>query len=342
MPIGVAAVIAITASGVLSAQAAPDLPARTAAQLLADVERADVAGLSGTIVDKTSLGLPAIPGASSTGLIGLLSGSHTARVWYAGPNKQRFALVDTLGETDVFHNGTDVWTYESAKHEATHAVLPPQAMSHDRERPQVAPTLTPEQAAQAALAAIDPTTVITTDSARRVAGRSAYELVLAPRDGSSRVSSVRIAIDGATKIPLGVQVYARGSASPAIDVSFTRIRFAVPDSDSFVFKPADNVTVKQGSLASFSANMHGSSQPTITRIGTGWTTVFKVTSPDVVKNLGRQGNALVTSLPHVSWTGGGARVFESKLFTALICDDNRLYIGAVDPNVLVSAAEHRK
>lgn len=341
MPIGVAAVIAITASGVLTAQAAPDLPPRTAAQLLADVERADVAGLSGTIVGKTSLGLPAIPGASSSGLIGLLSGSHTARVWFAGPNKQRFALVDTLGETDVFHNGTDLWTYDSSKHRATHALLPPQAMSGRGERPRVAPTLTPEQAAQAALAAIDPTTVVTTDSARRVAGRSAYELVLAPRDASSRVSSVRIAIDGATKIPLGVQVYARGSSSPAIDVSFTRIRFAVPDSDSFVFKPADNVTVKQEGLTSFVQGVHGS-QPTITRIGKGWTAIFKVTSPDLVKNLDGQAKALVGSLPRVSWPGGGGRIFESKLLTALVSDDNRLYVGAVDPNVLISAAEHHK
>ena len=43
----------------------------------------------------------------------MLSGSHTARVWYAGPTKQRFALLGTLGETDVFHDGTDLWQWDS-------------------------------------------------------------------------------------------------------------------------------------------------------------------------------------------------------------------------------------
>ena len=110
VPTGVAGIVALAASGVLTAEATPNLPARTAAQLLADVESAQIDGLSGTIVAKASLGLPALPSGSSTGVVGMLSGSHTARVWYAGRDKQRFALLDTLGETDIFHNGRDVWT----------------------------------------------------------------------------------------------------------------------------------------------------------------------------------------------------------------------------------------
>src|SRR5215475_8256324 len=184
VPTGVVGVVAIAASGVLSAQAISDLPPRTAAQLLVDVENAHVDGLSGTIVAKASLGIPALPsGAATSGnMLSLLSGSHTARVWYAGPDRQRFALLDTLSEADVFHNGRDIWTYDSATQEAT----------------PTAPTLTPEQAAEQALHAIDPTTIVSTDSARRVAGRDAYELVLAPRDRSSHIGSVRIAIDGKT------------------------------------------------------------------------------------------------------------------------------------------------
>ena len=55
---------------------------------------------------------------------GLLSGSHTARVWYAGQTKQRLALLDSVGETDVFRNGTDVWTWNSSSKTATHTTLP--------------------------------------------------------------------------------------------------------------------------------------------------------------------------------------------------------------------------
>jgi outer membrane lipoprotein-sorting protein len=335
VPTGVVGVVAIAASGVLSAQAVSDLPPRTAAQLLVDVENAHVDGLSGTIVAKASLGIPALPsGAGSGNLLSLISGSHTARVWYAGPDKQRFALLDTLSEADVFHNGRDIWTYDSHTHEATHMLLPVQ--SGTKEPPATAPTLTPEQAAQQALRAIDPTTIVSTDSARRVAGRAAYELVLAPRDASSRIGSVRIAIDGKTKIPLGVQLYARGERSPAVDVAYTRIRYGVPDMDNFTFTPAKSVKIKNTPFTPTTG--HGGFDATT--IGSGWTTVVRLP----VADLGAKGaeTAYLQSLPRVSWTGGSGRLFESKLLTVLVCDDGRLYAGPVDKNVLIADAAARK
>jgi outer membrane lipoprotein-sorting protein len=336
VPTGVVGVVAIAASGVLSAQAISDLPPRTAAQLLVDVENAHVDGLSGTIVAKASLGIPALPsGAATSGnMLSLLSGSHTARVWYAGPDRQRFALLDTLSEADVFHNGRDIWTYDSATHEATHMLLPEQ--SGTQEPPATAPTLTPEQAAEQALHAIDPTTIVSTDSARRVAGRDAYELVLAPRDRSSHIGSVRIAIDGKTKIPLGVQVYARGDNSPAIDVAYTRIRYDVPDMSNFTFTPAKSVKIKKAPFATSTAPHGGDA----TTIGSGWTTVVRMR----VADLGASGEetAYLQSLPRVSWAGGSGRLFESKLVTVLICDDGRLYAGPVDKNVLIADAAARK
>jgi outer membrane lipoprotein-sorting protein len=335
VPTGVVGVVAITASGVLSAQAISDLPPRNAAQLLVDVENAHVDGLSGTIVAKSSLGIPALPtGATSGNLLSLLSGSHTARVWYAGRDKQRFALLDTLSEADVFHNGRDIWTYDSSTHEATHMLLP--AQSGSQEPPVTAPTLTPEQAAEQALRAIDPTTIVSTDAARRVAGRAAYELVLAPRDASSHIGSVRIAIDGKTKIPLGVQVYAKGEGSPAIDVAYTRIRYDLPDMSNFTFNPAKSVKIKNAALPS--ATQHGGYDATT--IGAGWTTVVRMRLAD----LGARGAemAYLQSLPRVSWAGGAGRLFESKLVTVLVCDDGRLYAGPVDKDVLIADAIARK
>lgn len=334
VPTAVAGVVAVTATGVLSAQAIPDLPPRTAAQLLVDVENAHIDGLSGTIVAKASLGIPALPGGTSGNtLLSLLSGSHTARVWYAGPDKQRFALLDPVGEADVFHNGRDLWTYDSSTHQATHTVLP--APSGKPESPPGAPTLTPEQAAEQALRAIDPTTIVSTDTARRVAGRAAYELVLAPRDTSSRIGSVRIAIDGTAKIPLSVQVYARGDNTPSVDVSYTRIRYSVPDMGNFTFTPAKSVHIKQTRSTSMAQQHYGA-----TTIGTGWTTVVRAH----VDDLHASGATLtyLQSLPQVSWPGGSGRLFESKLVTVLVCDDGRLYAGPVDKKVLIADAAARK
>src|SRR4051794_7864294 len=92
------------AAGTVLASADPALPDRSAAQLLVDVQTARPAGLSGTVVETADLGLPALPGIGGAGgadLTKLITGSNTARVWYAGQDKVRLALLGTMGETDV-------------------------------------------------------------------------------------------------------------------------------------------------------------------------------------------------------------------------------------------------
>jgi outer membrane lipoprotein-sorting protein len=342
VPTCVVGLVALIASGVLSAQASPNLPPRTAAQLLADVRGAHVDGLSGTIVSKSAVGIRGLPPSVSAGdgLLGLLSGSHTARVWYAGPDKQRFAMLDTLSETDVFHNGRDLWTYDSARREATHTLVPVDSAGKSEPAPTTSPTLTPEQAAEQALKAVEPTTIVSTDASRRVARRDAYELVLAPRDPTSRVGSVRIAIDGTTKIPLGVQIYAKGGRSPAIDVSYTRISYAVPDMDNFTFRPPKSIKIKESPLVL--GGPHTTHAGDIAIIGKGWTTIVRVRSTDI----GTSGaeKQYLESLPKVSWNGGSGRLFDvnSGLVTALITDGGRLYAGPVDKSVLIAAAAQRK
>ena len=164
-------------------------------------------------------------------------------MWYAGPTKQRIAVMDSVNETDVFRDGDQVWQWSSATKTATHTQLP---AGSAKTRSAPAPTLTPDQVAQRALAALDPTTIVQTDNDKTVAGRAAYELVLVPRATGSRVGAVHIAIDGQYKVPLGVQVYPRGAdPSKAIDVSFTDINFAVPGDDNFRFTPPKGATVKE-------------------------------------------------------------------------------------------------
>ena len=91
------------------AGAAPSLPAKSAAQLLAAVAEADAVPLSGTVVETARLGLPALPDTgTSIQPMSLLAGSHTARVWYDGKQRSRIALVGNLAETDLVRNGRDV------------------------------------------------------------------------------------------------------------------------------------------------------------------------------------------------------------------------------------------
>src|SRR6202012_4681480 len=86
------AVVAVTAAVIAAlqipaAQASPDLPGRTPAQLLASLSAdAPVNGervppLTGTVVETASLGLPQLPQTgNANSLTSLLTGSHTMKV----------------------------------------------------------------------------------------------------------------------------------------------------------------------------------------------------------------------------------------------------------------------
>ncbi|MCL2779936.1 MAG: hypothetical protein FWD74_00285 [Actinomycetia bacterium] len=386
VPIGVIGVIALAASGAFSASAAPSLPARTAAQLLADIEQARLPGLSGTIVANADLGLPELPsvgvGATDDGsLTSLLTGSHTIRVWYGGLDQQRVALLAAVGETDVFRDGQDLWQWSSDAKTATHLRLPA-ATGAVKTAPALpgGAALTPQQLAEQAVAAIDPSTAVTVDANRRVADRAAYDLVLTPRDTASRVGSVRIAIDGQHKIPIGVQIFARGEASPAIDVSFTQISFVAPSPANFKFIPPKGATVTEQSLDSFgSADGGARGEPTV--IGAGWTSIVELPAdlaPSPTDRAGADasgaasgpsgpsGRATRTMAPgsdgsgaggsgsgsasqligqlttQVSGSWGRGQLFESTLVTALFTDDGRVFAGAVDPSALYAAATGAK
>jgi outer membrane lipoprotein-sorting protein len=350
------------AAGTVLASADPALPERSAAQLLVDVQTARPAGLSGTVVETADLGLPSLPGLTggqgNADLTKLVAGSNTARVWYAGQDKVRLALLGTLGETDVIRNGSDVWLWRSADNTATHKTLTEHA---DGAKP--APLAsgvpsTPQEAADAALAAIDPTTTVTTTGSAKVAGRDAYELVLAPKDSASLVGQVRLAIDAQQHIPLRVDVYAKGANNPAVRVAFQQISFTVPDAEQFKFNPpaGAKVTTEKPSAEKPSAGQPSDiakdpstappaaakgSGPTV--VGKGWTSVLvaKVPSGADAKGAGTEAQTLagvVNSLPKVSGSWGSGHLLKSSLFSALLTDDGRLLVGAVAPETLYAAA----
>ncbi len=372
-PVAVAVAIGagVGIGGALSAGASPPLPHKSAAQLLTDVHNAHVAGMSGTIVQNADLGLPALPtrngGQGSSNLSSLITGSHTLRVWYAGPDKMRLALLGTLGESDVIRSGRDLWVWSSTTNSATHMTVPAGGAAHHRESlPDQQGALTPQQAANKALAAISPSTKVSTAGTATVAGRPSYEITLAPRDSRSLIGSVRIAIDSATHVPLRVQIYSSGSsAKPALEVGFTHVSFATPDASQFTFAPPKGATVHQarpGGLGMgamgprvgahrmapggkgpvmkhpLGASAHG--KPTV--VGKGWTQVAVI--PGVSMPAGR-GNgelaAVMGSLPKVSGSWGSGTLLKSSLFSALFTNDGRMIIGAVPPDQLYAAAAHR-
>jgi outer membrane lipoprotein-sorting protein len=330
------------AIGALTAAADPTLPTKTPAQLIVDLESAHVDGLSGTIVTRADLGLPALPIGSADGvnLSTILTGTHTVRVWYSGPDKARVSLLDTLGETDMIANGTDLWTWSSQANKATHQTITLGTKSplSKLASPMPSPTggVTPQQIASLALAALSSTTDVTTHGVDNIAGRSAYELILTPKTGTSLIGSVRLALDAQTHIPLRAQVFAVDDSSPAIEVAFTSISFAKPDPAEFTFNPPSGTTVVNGDAtpdASAPPKVPDTSQtPHFAVVGTGWNSVLALRAPNLIPP------AITSVLPTVSGAWGSGHLLKSKLANALVTDDGRILIGAVTPVQLYLAA----
>lgn len=343
VPVVAAAAVVVVSTGVFTAQAGPSLPPRTAGQLLVDLQGAEVAGLSGTVVQDSNLGLPQLPqtgsggGSGASSLTSLLTGSHTLRVWYAGADKQRVALLGSLGETDVVRNGTDAWLWTSDTNSAEHLKVPAgKAGGHAAD--QLPAGVTPQQAAEAALKALDPTTKVSTASASTVAGRDAYELVLAPKDDRALIGQVRLAVDAKTSVPLRVQVYPRNSSNgPAFQVGFTSVSFDVPGAAQFQFNPPPNAKVTEGALPTGSkpsAKDRAAADRGKT-VGTGWTTVAVLPGSTATDGTA---SAFLDRLPRVSGSWGAGRLMTSTLVSALLTDDGRLIVGSVPPELLYAAA----
>lgn len=351
---------AIAASAVSVAQAAPDLPTKTPAQLLADVASTQkIPPLTGTVVETANLGLPQLPDiGNSTSLTSLITGSHTIKVYWQDAKHFRLAMPQTMSETDVIRNGGTVWLWESASNTVAKYSL----AGHEPKDagPENLPALTPQQAANDALQAVGKTTVVSVESTVSVAGEPAYQLVLAPKDSRSTIGSVSIAIDGKTNVPLRVQVFAKGSATPAFQVGYTQISYVAPAAANFNFTPPPGATYnneakpqagQRPDLGSASAGASGT-------YGSGWLTVAEVPAALLTASAGGPQpsaepsgsgafgadshaaiNAFLGAGEQVSGSWGSGQLIHTSLVNVLIVG-NELYIGAVDPSVLEAAVGH--
>ncbi|AKU16217.1 LolA family protein [Luteipulveratus mongoliensis] len=334
----------------MSASADTNLPERSAAQLMTDVQTVKIPGLSGTVVASVDLGLPALPtggGRGSSELSSLISGTHTMRVWASGDDKARLALLGSNGESDVIRNGRDVWLWSSQGRSATHLTLPAK-----QTRAQTSVPITPQETSNAILADLRPSTNVSVGGTTSVAGRAAYELVLTPKQSGTLVKDVRVAVDGKTHVPLRVQVHSTKISKPAIEVGFTSVDFGKPDAGQFTFNPppGTKVTTKSvpthknsGIMPSQLGSLLKTSSPNV--VGAGWASVLKANVPDELlnpksgKESGPDVSQLVKMLPRVHGTWGSGHQLEGTLFTALLTDDGKLLVGAVPPRTLYAAVK---
>jgi hypothetical protein len=324
-----------------TAGAHPKLPPRTAVQLLTAVQTNKVTALSGTISEVARLGLPALPGADNAASLSwqtLAVGTHTARVWIDGTERQRLAVLGTLSEADVIHNGRDLWTYRSQTNDVSHRVLPLATGDENGSAgPPGAAPLTPAAAAAQLLKSVDPSTAVSVESSQVVAGRAAYTLVLTPRDPATTVRRVEIAIDAQRFLPLRVAVFGSGS-SAAFETGFTALSFTTPPRSIFDFRVPLGASVTSdpygdttGAGPPQDANSPKPAAPKV--IGSGWTSIIELSAS---MPFGTSGGLLGKATKPVG--ASGDRMLETALVNVLLLHDGRVFLGAVTPQTLERAA----
>jgi outer membrane lipoprotein-sorting protein len=382
IPVGVVAVVAGVgiASAITVAQAAPALPPRTPAQLLAAVagDHAPIPPLTGTVVETATLGIPQLPGGENPNSItSLLAGSHTLKIWYDGPRKLRLAAPVQMGETDLIRNGTTAWLWQSSNNAVTKYLIPAGHGDHAGEPAIPKTPLTPQQAAQQVLKLAGRSTRVTTEANVTVAGQAAYQLVLAPKASGSQIAKITIALDAQhLSVPLQVQVFAKGTASPVFQVGYTSISFVTPAASNFSFTPPPGAKVHTERLSLPPGHAPGQKPQGMASgaqvIGKDWTAVMVLPASEVLPGgalsrvagagsaaeVGGQaarsasggggaisGSAMIGALMlaahpvHGAW--GSGKLLHTSLVSMLITNGHVL-IGAVTPSVLYSGVAQVK
>ena len=205
-----------------------------------------------------------------------------------------------------------------------------------------------------------------------VAGQAAYQLVLAPRSSRSLIGQVRIAIDSRRRVPLRVQVFGRGAASPAAQVGFTAVSFGLrrPPTTRSPRPPgpgSSSSTTGRPAGAPPGRTVSGLTSD-VRVIGTGWLAVASLPESALAEpvrrraatcsrsatqqrrgaGIGRAPGArrgagrsllgeLLNSAPRVSGSWGSGRLIRTRLLSILVTSTGRVLIGAVTPGVLYHA-----
>ncbi|MBC7761116.1 MAG: hypothetical protein H7201_04820, partial [Candidatus Saccharibacteria bacterium] len=266
-----------------------------------------------------------------------LTGSHTARIFVDGSTKQRVQVLDTMAERDMVRNGSEVWLYDSKKKTAARSTLAAGATSPPLTEGSIP---TPDEFASKFLSSVDSTTVVSLGDDLRVAGRTAYNLVLTPKAGETLIGSVSIAVDSETGLPLSVEVFARSQEAPAFRVGFSTLDLGTPDASLFTFTPPAGVTVttktpkaqtQQTQTPQTETPRNDTAKPTVS--GTGWDAIVALPAG---KSTARATSSPLFAQLTTSVTGG--RLFRTSLINVLLTDDGRVFAGPVPLAKLQTAA----
>ncbi|NNC11492.1 outer membrane lipoprotein carrier protein LolA [Planctomonas sp. JC2975] len=315
----------------------------TAAQVIALIAKAKDAHYSGTLEQSSDLGLPSLPSSATggvdsqaSGILELLTTPHKAEVYVDGPSKQRLQVLDSLAERDVVRNGTSVWTWDSAKDQATHTTLPSKTAAKKSTA-----SATPQDLAEQLVSKASTDATLSVSSGSQ-AGRSVWKLTIEPKTQDTLVGAAVLSVDTKTGVPLAAEIDARGQTAPAASVEFTSIDFGVPAASNFTFTPPKGAQVTQKTLPSHTSHPDNRTPGSFEKpsvIGSGWSSIVAVPAGSTGAGLSGLTPSQSHLLNELSQSVDGGRGLQTSLFSVLITSDGRVYAGAVPLTALESAAK---
>jgi len=365
------------------------LPEITAEELIALLD-SEVTGFSGTVTKTTDLGLPAMEMSSLmskemvddmasrmpdgfedfipqvleqnlfTEAISFLAGTDTIRI-YASEDGFRAQILDPMSQRDIVITESQLWSYNASTqtaltrtttgtvdHEQVDAAILSMGLDASDLR----------AIAEYLLADISADTSVFVGDDHRIAGRTAYRLIVEPQSEISLISSIQVSVDSENGMPLGVTVFSTQQDAPAVAVAFTSISFETPNASMFQFTPPPGTTVENlelpeaveeavadweaGALTVDNATARGETLvdelaegATTAPIGERWDTVITMDQLPADIPLAMFEQEIFQDL--FTEVAGG-KVFSTPLVNVLLTDDGAVFAGAVTIAHLVSLA----
>jgi outer membrane lipoprotein-sorting protein len=283
----VAIVLAVGWLSVGRAAPMPDLPSVSPPTLIASTLHAvaNRTTVSGTVKTHVDLGIPQLPASLSdpAGPAAILLADQTFKVWY-GPDGIRVAQILPFSERDLVSNRSDVWFWDAQRFTAWHNAV-------DETAPREVPPSLGDLTRLVSGLLRDDRSYITASvaQARVVAGRDAYVLRLTPATPDTLIGRIDVAIDAETRMPLSLDMFARGSSSAMVQVGYASVAFAPVDASMFTFAPPHDAVVKQVSDESL-VTPGSSGQPPVQGVrvlGRGFGMIVAVRVSDVPADVRR-------------------------------------------------------
>lgn len=390
LPAGVVAALITAGAITIPVQAsAVTLPEVTADELVA-LMNPDITGFSGTVEKTTDLGLPALEMSSMmspemveemaekmpdgfddfipqlieknlfTEAIAFVAGTDTIRV-FASEEGFRAQILDPMGQRDIIVTEGEFWAYDSRTQTVTTRSTDYRVDDADVEEAlqKLSVDMTdPRAVAERLLEEAGPDTTIRVGDDHRIAGRTAYRLIMEPTSDVSLVSSIQVSVDSENGMPLGVRVFSVEQDSPAAEIAFTQVTFDVPDASLFSFTPPPGATVEalefpegiEQAIADIEAGVFDEDAAkaraeelaeefapgtTVTQLGERWESVVAISKLPEDLPVEMLEMELFQDLL-IQVTGG--QVFSTPLVNVLMTDDGRVFAGAVTIEHLLALA----